>query len=47
MKKELATHQDFKDEKNRLEYFLHARGQGRVWLARLDSILIPSTSYSH
>ena len=27
MKKELATHQDFKDEKNRLDYFLHARGQ--------------------
>ena len=27
MREELASHSDFKNEKNKLEYFLHTRGQ--------------------
>ncbi len=41
MKKELASHLDFVKEKNRLEYFLHARGHACLFIHKFHSELNP------
>lgn len=41
MRKELACHRDFRDEKNKLEYFLHNRGHACLFIPKYQCEINP------